>query len=248
MPEPASESQSQPQGQSQSESQSKRTKRFRAAKACRRCNEKRVKCDAIEHGIPCTRCEQGNRNDCALIQSRRGIYQRKKNRNDSQTKTSGSEKGGGKEAAPRTASPPSQGAPASNDNNTIRVQTQEQPETTNSSRNSPNHLSEDEMQLFDAQETALPSTALTTPASHDSLASPGSGDTEMSNSSYREISWTTMFDHFLEGRKHGEAVIDKVIFSHPDLLLFSLRTQARELIRRGALLWSLAPQLVLSSL
>lgn len=31
----------------------------------------------------------------------------------------------------------------------------------------------------------------------------------MSNSSYREISWTTMFDHFLEGRKHGETVIDK---------------------------------------
>jgi hypothetical protein len=85
------------------------------------------------------------------------------------------------------------------------------------------------MRSFDAQEAALPSTALTTPASHDSLASPGSGDTEMSNSSYREISWTTMFDHFLEGRKPGEAVIDKVIYFHPDLLLFSLRNKASSL-------------------
>ena len=208
MPEPATEAQPQPQGQSQSESQSKRTKRFRAAKACRRCNEKRVKCDAIEHGIPCTRCEQGKRNDCALIQSRRGIYQRKKNQNNSQTKTSGSEKEGDKEVVPRTSSPPSQRAAASHDNNTVHVQTQDQQENMNSSRNSPNHLSEDEMHSFDALEQAPPSTALTTPASHG-IASPGSGDTEMSNSSYREISWTTMFDHFLEGPKHGEAVIDK---------------------------------------
>jgi hypothetical protein len=208
MPEPTTEAQPQPQGQSQSESQSKRTKRFRAAKACRRCNEKRVKCDAIERGIPCTRCEQGKRNDCALIQSRRGIYQRKKNRNDSQTKTSGSEKEGDKEVVPCASSPPSQRAAASHDNNTVHVQTQDQQENTNSSRNSPNHLSEDEMHSFDALEQAPPSTAPTTPASHG-IASPGSGDTEMSNSSYREISWTTMFDHFLEGRKHGEAVIDK---------------------------------------
>lgn len=54
--------------------------RFRAAKACRRCNEKRVKCDASERGTPCTRCIQRQEPDCRMIQSRRGIYVRKPRR------------------------------------------------------------------------------------------------------------------------------------------------------------------------
>src|SRR3954453_12340912 len=62
----------QPQTRSQNS-----TVRCRAAKACRRCNEKRVKCDALERGTPCTRCAQRNEVDCVLIQSRRGIYTRK---------------------------------------------------------------------------------------------------------------------------------------------------------------------------
>ncbi|KAF4954269.1 hypothetical protein FSARC_12179 [Fusarium sarcochroum] len=51
--------------------------RCRAAKACRRCNERRVKCDASERGTPCTRCLERQEPDCKLIQSRRGIYVRK---------------------------------------------------------------------------------------------------------------------------------------------------------------------------
>ncbi|KAH7177040.1 fungal-specific transcription factor domain-containing protein [Dactylonectria macrodidyma] len=51
--------------------------RCRASKACRRCNEKRVKCDASERGTPCTRCLERREPDCRLIQSRRGIYTRK---------------------------------------------------------------------------------------------------------------------------------------------------------------------------
>ncbi|KAM0546975.1 hypothetical protein ACHAPJ_010637 [Fusarium lateritium] len=51
--------------------------RCRAAKACRRCNERRVKCDASERGTPCTRCIERQEPDCTLIQSRRGIYVRK---------------------------------------------------------------------------------------------------------------------------------------------------------------------------
>ncbi|KAF4987175.1 hypothetical protein FDECE_15556 [Fusarium decemcellulare] len=51
--------------------------RLRASKACRRCNEKRVKCDASERGTPCTRCIEKQEPDCRLIQSRRGIYVRK---------------------------------------------------------------------------------------------------------------------------------------------------------------------------
>lgn len=200
--------------QTQSDAQSKRTKRFRAAKACRRCNEKRVKCDATELGLPCTRCKQGNRNDCALIQSRRGIYQRKKSGNDCKAKTTDSEREREKETtAARTSAPPLRGAPSFNESTTIHVQPPDQQETSNSSQIPPSHLYEDEVQSSDGQEAAPTSTALTTPTSHGDLASPDSGDTEMSNSSYREISWTTMFDHFLEGRKHGEAVIDKCVSS-----------------------------------
>ncbi|KAJ4988908.1 cutinase transcription factor 1 alpha [Stagonosporopsis vannaccii] len=54
--------------------------RVRTAKACRLCNAKRVKCDASERGTPCTRCEQRGEPNCALIQSRRGIYVRKPRR------------------------------------------------------------------------------------------------------------------------------------------------------------------------
>lgn len=53
----------------------KRTRR-RAAKACHRCNVKRIKCDATQ-GIPCTRCRQSGNLDCVLRQSRRGTYTRK---------------------------------------------------------------------------------------------------------------------------------------------------------------------------
>ena len=56
----------------------KRTRR-RAAKACRRCNVKRVKCDATQN-IPCTRCRQSGITDCVLRQSRRGTYIRKSKR------------------------------------------------------------------------------------------------------------------------------------------------------------------------
>ncbi|KAH6842111.1 hypothetical protein B0T12DRAFT_313914, partial [Alternaria alternata] len=54
--------------------------RCRAAKACRVCHEKRVKCDASERGTPCTRCEQRQLPGCTLMQSRRGIYTRKPRR------------------------------------------------------------------------------------------------------------------------------------------------------------------------
>ncbi|KAE8143817.1 hypothetical protein BDV38DRAFT_232087 [Aspergillus pseudotamarii] len=59
------------------QSRQRQAGRIRASKACRRCNEKRVKCDASERGMPCTRCIQRNEPDCRLIQSRRGVYTRK---------------------------------------------------------------------------------------------------------------------------------------------------------------------------
>jgi hypothetical protein len=41
------------------------------------------------------------------------------------------------------------------------------------------------------------------------LASPDSNVTEGSSSSYREVTWKAMFDHFLDGRRNGEEVLDK---------------------------------------
>src|SRR5271170_3115306 len=48
-------------------------KRKRAAFACKPCNSRRLKCDAVERGLPCTRCRALAREaDCELQQSRRG--------------------------------------------------------------------------------------------------------------------------------------------------------------------------------
>lgn len=50
-------------------------KRKRAAFACKPCNARRLKCDAVECGTPCSRCRSLNREqDCELHQSRRGKY------------------------------------------------------------------------------------------------------------------------------------------------------------------------------
>lgn len=53
-------------------------KRSRASKACQRCNQKRVKCDALLVGQPCSRCQRGGHVPCVLINSRRGQYPRKR--------------------------------------------------------------------------------------------------------------------------------------------------------------------------
>merc|ERR1711977_652228 len=59
---------------------SRTSNRSRASKACQRCNQKRVKCDATLVGLPCSRCKSCGYTDCALIDSRRGQYPRKKQR------------------------------------------------------------------------------------------------------------------------------------------------------------------------
>lgn len=51
--------------------------RIRAAKACKRCSQRKIKCDAVQNGLPCSRCRMDGVGDCALIMSRRGTYDRK---------------------------------------------------------------------------------------------------------------------------------------------------------------------------
>lgn len=50
--------------------------RQRAAKACRRCSKRKVKCDAAATGTPCSRCRMDGCTDCELIESFRGKYLR----------------------------------------------------------------------------------------------------------------------------------------------------------------------------
>ena len=66
-----------------------RRNRIRASKACELCNQKRVKCDALTVGLPCTRCKRSGHDDCTLINSRRGQYPRKRAKTLSQSDATG---------------------------------------------------------------------------------------------------------------------------------------------------------------
>ena len=51
--------------------------RQRASKACQRCAKRKVKCDAAAtDGAPCSRCRMDGVEDCVLVDSLRGLYQR----------------------------------------------------------------------------------------------------------------------------------------------------------------------------
>jgi len=50
--------------------------RQRASKACQRCAKRKVKCDAAATGAPCSRCRMDEVDDCVLVDSLRGLYQR----------------------------------------------------------------------------------------------------------------------------------------------------------------------------
>lgn len=52
-------------------------RRLRAAKACQRCNQRKIKCDATLVGFPCSRCRMDGAPNCVLVSSKRGTYDRK---------------------------------------------------------------------------------------------------------------------------------------------------------------------------
>ncbi|KAK9427164.1 fungal-specific transcription factor domain-containing protein [Lipomyces doorenjongii] len=49
----------------------------RSSIACGHCHNAKIRCDVSITGPPCTRCRERNLTDCQLIQSRRGLYDRK---------------------------------------------------------------------------------------------------------------------------------------------------------------------------
>ncbi|THX26728.1 hypothetical protein D6D10_09641 [Aureobasidium pullulans] len=229
--------------------------RCRAAKACRRCNELRVKCDASERGTPCTRCENKNEPECTLIQSRRGIYPRKSRRiGEDDTNTGRSrDKNGPQESNGSSSLQTTIGlgnaldSVSGNDMGIVRIGSETERNVTAqglsqaetgalSQQNDDTNASEVRQSL--ASEPPVLAPAATTFAqstaedTHGQISSHAEMDwysqqapalladappddispstrTDTSTSSYREITWATMFDHLLESHLRGEDVVEK---------------------------------------
>lgn len=232
--------------------------RCRAAKACKACHQRRVKCDAVQKGLPCTRCEQNGIHPCCLIESKRGTYARGKSKQSGTAKgrqqerkgTQASEHSSTDEAAASAqvdsndtilspgmqnattedvpldliATPGSEAVPL-NDHGILP------PEVSSPwAGQRPDSHQEPETQLFgqgpfsgNSRRSRRKSSGLaTSQQSHTSrgrrcntvlghdLSTPRSDLTDSTSSSYREISWTAMFDHFLDSRRRdGQDIIDK---------------------------------------
>ncbi|KAF2008565.1 hypothetical protein BU24DRAFT_93162 [Aaosphaeria arxii CBS 175.79] len=160
------------------------TPRIRASKACRRCHDKRVKCDASERGTPCTRCEQRREPECTLIQSRRGIYPRKARR---QIQRSTLDK--------------------SHNTATIGCDPNTAPTTTTSARDTNAASNTEPLRM----PVVVPDSAdITTPRTtvEPAASSPHATHTNQSTS-YREVSWATTFNHLLECHHSGGDVLNK---------------------------------------
>jgi hypothetical protein len=52
--------------------------RLRASRACQACSRRKVRCDATEVGLPCSRCRADGNSNCFLVASRRGTYPRRR--------------------------------------------------------------------------------------------------------------------------------------------------------------------------
>ncbi|KAM6516191.1 hypothetical protein FALCPG4_014382 [Fusarium falciforme] len=226
--------------------------RCRAAKACKACHDRRVKCDAVARGTPCTRCEQFGISPCNLIKSKRGTYPRNKSRPDKArqqplapvsedegegepvsagvitTEASRAREGEGRQPATDA----SQLAQALEDDIVVPQEPESAAQDTmdmdrqlrDTRHNSMQAVSEvlaqsptcrsDVADPNNAARSAMPDPSPRRLSLHEAagqnLSSPGSDVSHSTTSSYREISWPTMFDHFLDTRRRDrERLIDK---------------------------------------
>ncbi|KAL3462051.1 fungal-specific transcription factor domain-containing protein [Aspergillus heterothallicus] len=193
----------------------KGTVRFRAAKACKRCHQRRVKCDATDKGIPCSTCVQHKIEPCVLIESKRGTYQRQKQPKPSNHRSTQP----AQLTEPGESSPGLPPSPALN-------QLPQQPTplllspgpvwAPASPRFNPSaHATEEPINPPGAG-TAQNEDSQGNPHDHQGqqaradLSSPDDSLYEPPSSSYREITWSAMFEHFLKTHRRSDAeVIDK---------------------------------------
>ena len=149
-------------------------KRIRAAKACQRCNSRRVKCDAFEAGLPCTRCKSTGQSECRLIDTRRGRYSR------DQIKAR---------------------AAAARKENAQRNEGLISPSSTTSSKDNSN--AHEDNASTDAASVNLQ-------YCRGAEYAPSSEGPDHSASPNDTISWSEMFNHFLDGQQNNKRdVIDK---------------------------------------
>ncbi|KAL0935112.1 uncharacterized protein CTRU02_209703 [Colletotrichum truncatum] len=195
--------------------------RHRAARACQKCNEKRIKCDASERGTPCTRCVEKGEVECKLIKSRRGTYARKLAGARRQTREDSN-------SLPESLLDRTAAGSQDGDNFAIMTATAA---ATDAPRESEPHL-HDEPDQLNMQQTAETPTGQKTcsqsgpnvssqsptcggrifsqsrsPSPEADLASGSTGKTEAST--YREISWSALFSHLLEDGNQGPHALDK---------------------------------------
>lgn len=182
--------------------------RLRASRACKACHERRVKCDAFENGVPCSRCKGMGLQGCDFINSRRGTYTRRKTKCD---KPPGDVRGEEStvNVRPALAAPPN-GIPHEQN----RAPGIDSVDTVGEYVRNPglpagSRQPEEPPQSLVAEEDVPPVGNQTVPMLD--LTTPESQASDTSRLSYREITWTSMFEHVLNSRRdqHGPRAIDK---------------------------------------
>ncbi|KAF6813376.1 hypothetical protein CPLU01_14665 [Colletotrichum plurivorum] len=176
--------------------------RYRASKACRRCNEKRVKCDASERGTPCTRCIDRQEPDCRLIQSRRGIYLRKPRRLQS---ISTEESGGGTRDGDDNTAPPASNGLGNEVFSATRVAAA-RPTPSISPLPDTQGQRPSRRQGQGSQRARRDVDSSISSLTHDM---PFGDSNTVNASSHSNISWAAMFDHLLEGHRNGSDALEK---------------------------------------
>ncbi|KAL2828066.1 fungal-specific transcription factor domain-containing protein [Aspergillus pseudoustus] len=187
--------------------------RLRAGKACTRCHEKRIKCDAMRQ-MPCAHCVQDGHTECVLRESKRGTYARSSlrqriGRDPPRARTSVnvaddllSRSGNHRVEAENTETPPLQRSDAA--------------ATVPTSTSAPNIAIQSRVAAGDNANVQSRTAAQPLPTKQSPLAQLSSGtsgeassSSSSSSSSYQDISWSAMFDHFLSNRENGRDWIDK---------------------------------------
>lgn len=180
--------------------------RIRAGKACKLCHDKRIKCDAM-YQVPCTPCVQGRNAHCVLRETKRGTYTRKSHRQGTVT---ANPRGGSKPSSPsnaRVESEDVESLPLSISDATIAL-----PTATSASRIAQNELLDTQATgpvQFGNGNSAQPLSGQESPTPRESLFNRTSRGGTANGSSYRDISWSAMFDYFLNNRENGQDYIDK---------------------------------------
>ncbi|KAK6379359.1 hypothetical protein LTS17_006277 [Exophiala oligosperma] len=187
--------------------------RFRAARACQRCHLKRVKCDAMVHGLPCTRCQEIGNDDCVLMQSKRGTYLRTRSRWSRSQNAQGV-----------TMEPPSNTNPHHCPSPGPRRTSA--PGLTTSSRrpgrhneiptseSAPSNTGDREPSVNHSRPSLSPTNAVSVSAVHQSNTEaatfPNPGFAGSPDSTHDKVSWITMFDKFFDDLSQDRSsVVDK---------------------------------------